>query len=162
LILKKTAYIQKTSVISNFKALTIRTIIFHFFIIIGGAHAIACIGLLEIVGIPYGFGSGSKPLSFSLTGYYEESLGAAAILALAGQVFLILSLLMKKFNAQFRIKLAGLLLLWVAYYYLVHNFFTDDVAQLSFWTGLPFLISSGILLYRLIMQKRELNKSQRP
>ncbi|HZE83457.1 MAG TPA: hypothetical protein VE035_04070 [Puia sp.] len=139
---------------TNFKKLTIRVIIFHFFIIVGAAHAIACIGLIEIFGIPYGFGAGSDPLSFSLTEPYERSLGPAAIFALAGQVLLILSLLIKKFNARFWVKLAGLSLLWLSYYYLIHNYFDDPSAELSFWAGLPFLISSGILVYKLIREKR--------
>ena len=141
---------------NNFKAFTIRTIVFHFFILIGAGHGLACIGLLEIVGIPFGYRTGSEPLSLSLTGDYEHSLGAAALFALAGQVLLILSLLMKKFNAMFRVKLAGLGLMWIAYYYLIHDFFNDPGAQLGFWTGLPFLISSGMLAYRLIRQKRDL------
>jgi hypothetical protein len=87
----------------------------------------------------------------SLTNFYDGSLGAAALFALAGEILLILSLLLKKPTALLWVKLGGLGFLWSAWYYIIHNYFSDPTAQLGFWTGIPFLVSSGMLTYRLIV-----------
>jgi hypothetical protein len=138
---------------TNFKRLTIWTIVFSFFIIIGAGHGIACVGLLEIVGLFHKFNIGTENFSLSLTATYDKSLLAVALFALVGHIFLIISILTKKDNQVFWTKVIGLLFLWVSFYYLTHNTFNDELSQIGFVTGLPFLIVSMILAFRIIRQK---------
>ena len=80
---------------TNYKRLTIWTIVLSFLIIIGAGHGIAFIGLLEIVGLFYKFRIGTENLSFSLTASYNKSLSVAALFTLVGHLFLITSIITK-------------------------------------------------------------------
>jgi len=140
---------------TNFKSLTIWTIVLNFFILVGAGHGLACIGLLDvfwIVATLTGRHINQGFVSFSLTGSYEQSLGAAVLLSFLGQVILLISFIIKE-PGKIRIKLLGLSLLWVGYYYLIHNCLEASTSQLSFFSGIPFLISSGLLTYRMIKEK---------
>jgi len=143
----------KIQEIMNLKRLAILTIVLHFFIIVGFAHGIACIGLLEIFGIPTFFGMGAEDFSFSLIAEYEKSLGASALFALVGHIILITSMYIKSNNKKYRTRITGVVFLLVSFYYVAHNLFTDDAALIGFFSGLPFAICSVILLYRLKKEK---------
>lgn len=130
------------------KTITIWTIALSVFIIIGAGHGIACIGLLEI-GLPFVNRSIFEDSSFSLTASYDKSLLAAAIFMLGGHILLIFSILKKNGSYTF-VKVSGLFLLWIAFYFLAHNFYNDNVSELSFLTGIPFLICSILLIYKLL------------
>jgi hypothetical protein len=54
---------------------------------------------------------------------------------------------------MFLIKIAGLLLLWTGFLYLTQYLFVDTASLIGFMTGLPFLVFSGLLLYRTFRQK---------
>lgn len=141
--------------ITNFKLLTIWTIVLNFFILVGVGHGLVCVGLLDmlwIVATLTGRHINQNLFSFSLTGSYEQSLGAAALLSFLGQVILLISFTIKE-PGKIRIKLLGISLLWVGYYYLIHNCLEDSASQLSLFSGIPFLISSGLLTYRMIKEK---------
>src|SRR5207253_6697870 len=138
----------------SIKVQTIWIIVLSFFIIIGLGHGIACIGLFEIFGLTNFYKAGGENISFLLTGSYEESLGAAALLALIGHVILIVSFFIKE-NKKFRLIIPGIVFLWISFYYLSHNLFADAGSLLGFLFGLPFLICSSILFYRLLKQRKQ-------
>ncbi len=136
----------------NFKKLTIWTVVLSFFIIIGAGHGVACLGLLEIAGLLHTFNIGSVDFSFSLSVSYEKSLSVAALFALIGHLLLIVSMASKSYKIMFWTKVVGLFKLWLSFYYLAHMIFHNDLAQIGFLTGLPFLIASILLAYKLIRQ----------
>lgn len=138
---------------TSFKRLTIWTIVLSFFIIIGAGHGIACVGLFEIVGLFHKFNIGTEDFSLSLTASYDKSLSAVALFALLGHILLIASILTKSNEQTFWTKLVGLLLLWLSFCYLTHNSFSDDLSEIGFVTGLPFLIISLMLAFKLVKQK---------
>jgi hypothetical protein len=135
----------------TFRTLTIWVAILYFVIIIGAGHGVACIGLLEIFMLPHFFDIGN--FTFSLTVSYEESIGASMLFAFIGHLLLVASILIKVWIKKFWLKITGLIFLWISFYYLVHNVFTDELCQISFFSGLPFLVCSLILLYRLLKGK---------
>ena len=137
----------------NFKRLTIWTISLNFLIIIGAGHGIACLGLLEIVGLFHKFNIGTENFSFSLTASYDKSLSIAALFAFIGHILLIVSMTSRNYKIIFWTKAVGLIILWLSFYYLTHNLFEDDLSQISFTTGLPFLIVSIILAYKTARQE---------
>ena len=138
---------------TNFKRLTIWTIVLSFFIIIGAGHGIACVGLLEIVGLFHKFNIGTEDFSLSLTASYDKSLSSVALFALIGHIFLIVSILTKNIKQIFWTKTIGLFFLWASFYYLTHNISNDDLSQIGFVTGLPFFIVSIVLAFKVAKQK---------
>jgi hypothetical protein len=78
------------------------------------------------------------------------SLGAVALFSLLGQLLIIFSLFMNENRKTFIIKTIGLLFLWLAFYYLSHNLFTDTISIVSFFSGTPFLVFSILLGYKNI------------
>ena len=139
----------------NFKSLTIWTIILDFSIIVGAGHGVACIGLLEIfhiIGIVTGHRINDDYLSLSLTASYDKSLGAVALFSLIGQILLTISFFIKG-QEHFWTKLLGLFFLWTGFYYLTHNIFDDALSQVGFFVGVPFLISSGLLAYKMTKER---------
>lgn len=140
---------------TNFQRQTLWAIGLSFFIIIGAGHGIACLGLLEIVGIFHAYNIGTEDFSLSLSASYDKSLSAAALFAFVGHILLIVSLVTKTFKPHFWTTTAGLLFLWSSFYYLTHNLLIDTVAQVGFVTGLPFLIVSIILAYNLVRQRHK-------
>jgi hypothetical protein len=140
---------------TNFKRLTIWTIILSFLIIVGAGHGIACVGLLEIVGLFHKFNIGTDDFSLSLTASYDKSLLSVALFALAGHIFLIVSILKKNIKQIIWTKIVGLFFLWTSFYYLTHNIFNDGLSQISFVTGLPFFIVSIMLTFKVAKQKHQ-------
>jgi len=139
----------------KFKSLTIWTIALSFFIIIGAGHGIACIGLLEIM-FPFTNHSIFEDSSFSLMASYDRSLLAAAIFMLCGHILLIFSILKKNRNYSL-VKCIGVFLLWIGFYYLTHNFSNDGASEIGLFTGIPFLICSVLLIYKLLVRIKTAN-----
>ena len=139
----------------SIKSQTVCTIVLSFFIIIGAGHGIACIGLLEIGGLFNFFSFSDEHLSLLPTGSYDESLGAAALFALIGHIILTVSILIKE-NNKSRLKIIGIIFVWISFYYIAHNLFKDGLSLMGFLFGLPFLISSSILFYRVIRKKNRI------
>jgi hypothetical protein len=140
---------------TNFKSLTIWTIVLNFLVLLGVGHGIVCIGLMEVFsffGILTGHPIHDKYFSWSLIGSYDQSIGPATLLTLSGQAFLLLSFFING-SSKIQFRLLGLLLLWFGYYYLIHNFINNSTSQLSLFSGIPFMISSGLLAYRMIKEK---------
>jgi len=129
----------------NLTARTIWTLVLNCLILFGAGHGIGPLVLANI----YLF-AGEKELSFSLTASYDQSILTAALFSLPGQLLLLVSLMAKGDKSKYLLRLAGIVLLWIGYFYLVHHFFTNGLARFSFFTGLPFLISSVMLFYCLL------------
>lgn len=142
---------------TNFTTLTFWIIILNFFIMIGAGHGIAPIGLFEIGLIFHGFGINTKDFSFSLSASYDKSLVAAALFSLIGQLLLTFSISKNMSKRIFWIKIGGVIFLWIGFYYLSHNLFTDNVSELGFIFGIPFLICSVILFYKILLNRRYLS-----
>jgi hypothetical protein len=139
---------------TNFKSLTIWTLVLDFFILVGAGHGLLCIGILEIlsiIAVVTGHFISSGFSSFSLTASYDDSLITVGIFSLLGQILIIISFFVKGQN-KFWIKIVGLLFLFTGFYYLTHNFINDGGAQLGLIVGIPFLILSGILIYKMIKE----------
>ncbi len=150
-----------SNIMKKFRSLTIWTVVLNFFILIGAGHGLASVGLIEVWGIFNKFEFNAEYFSFSLTASYEDSFGPAAILSLTGQIFLLLPLFLKK-NSAFWTRMVGLFFLWVGFYYLTHNFFDSadgGLSQLSFYTGIPFLVVSIRLAYRTLRRGLEKKSS---
>jgi hypothetical protein len=149
----------------KFRSPTIWTVVLNFFILIGAGHGLASIGLIEVWGIFNKFEFNAEYFSFSLTASYEDSFGPVAILFLAGQILILLSLFLKKNGAIIWTRMSGLGFLWVGFYYLTHNFFNSadgSLSQLSFYTGIPFLIASFRLVYKTVKRDRLLYRKILP
>lgn len=147
--------IGKNNKMTNFKSLTIWTIVFDFFIIVGAGHGLLCIGIMEMISIVALFtGHIFNNENFSLSPFasYEQSLIAVGLFSLFGQLLVLVSFF-NKGQKHFWIKLLGLLFMWLGFYYLTHNFVDDDLSQIGFWVGIPFLISSGLLTYKIIKSR---------
>jgi hypothetical protein len=134
------------------KSQIIWTVVSNFFIIVGAGHGIACIGVIEFLGISNGFRMNADNFSLSMIAPYDKSLGAVALFSLLGQIFLVLSLFFHKNGPVSWLQIPGLVFLWVGFYYLVHNFSQESLSQLGFFCGVPFLVLSIWLGYRIIKE----------
>ena len=140
---------------TNLKSLTIWTIVLNFFILAGFGHGLICVGILEIfsiITVVTGHFTDNAYFSFSLSASYDESLIAVGIFSLLGQTLIIISFFIKGRN-KFWFKIVGLFFLFTGFYYLTHNFINDPGSQLGFFTGIPFLILSGVLIYKITTEK---------
>lgn len=138
---------------TSLKSLTIWIIVLNFFIIIGAGHGIGCIGIIEIlslIGTLTGQIFDKEDISFSLTSTYDKSLLVVGLFSLIGQLLLIISLITKKPDKKVWTKIGGLIFLLIGFYYLTHNYFNDDLSKIGFFTGLPFLICSLVMLFKLV------------
>jgi hypothetical protein len=129
----------------------ILTIILHSFIILGVGHGIGIMGIIDIASIP----NLIEDYGFTLTGNFSDKIMSIGIISLIGKVFLILSLFTKpKLNKRVY-EIVGIALLWVSVYFLTSgNWSFDSSYEIAFWTSIPFLISSLILIF-LILTKTE-------
>ena len=138
---------------TDHKKLINRTVISNALIVVGAGHGIGFLGLIEIAWLPQHYFIGTEDFSLSLASSYDKTLVIAALLSLLGQLLLLTTLLIKRPQTMFLIKIAGLLLLWTGFFYLTHHLFVDTASLIGFVTGLPFLVFSGLLLYRTFRQK---------
>jgi hypothetical protein len=131
-----------------YSTLTKGTFISNLLILIGAGHGIAPIIFFEAISL-LNFNDFDK--SFSLSGDYESTLFAAAVLSLIGQLLLFVASL-KGMNG---LKVIAVMILWIGFIYLVHTTFkgNDNVAGLSFVTGIPFLVFSIILFVKIFRDK---------
>ena len=138
---------------TNSKRLPMSTIVLGRFKINAAGHGIAGVGHLEIAGLCTTLNIGTEDFSLSLIEPYDKSLSSAALFALVGHLFLIISILTKNIKKIFWTKIIGLIFLWASFYYLTHNIFNDDLSQIGFVTGLPFLIVSIMLVIKVTKQR---------
>ena len=108
-------------------------------------------GIIDIASIP----NLIEDYGFTLIGNFSDKIMSIGIISLIGKVFLILSLFTKpKLNKRVY-EIVGIALLWVSVYFLTSgNWSFDSSYEIAFWTSIPFLISSLILIF-LILTKTE-------
>ena len=147
-------YDNYSNIMNRYISKTIWVIALNFLIIVAAGHGIACLGLIEIFWMRFFYGINTEDFSFSPFVSYDKSIGMAAMLSLTGQIFLILSLFLKRRKMHLLSQVIGLSLLWVGFFYLTHELFIDQLALFSFTTGLPFLILSILLLVNIIRTNR--------
>jgi hypothetical protein len=122
------------------------TLIFSLFIVIGAGHGISCTGIAELALLLSGFGMGDGEF-YLLPHSYDQSLPVAMLLFFVGHLCLGAALLFNYGSPRYRrLVFAGLLSLWGGFFYLTHQaLYHDSLAAASFYTGLPFCISSLLL-----------------
>jgi hypothetical protein len=133
---------------TNNKKLIIRTVISNALIIVGAGHGIGFLGLIEVAWLPQIYWIGTEDFSLSPASSYDKTLGLVALLCLVGQLLLLSTLLIKRPQIAQIFIIVSLLLLWTGTFYLTHHLLVDTVSLIGFITGLPFLVFSGLLLYR--------------
>jgi hypothetical protein len=134
----------------NFKSLTIWTIVLSFLIVVSIMHTVSLFGIFEVYTIFDLKRIGDDDFSLSLNAFHEQLMVAASIFTFIGQIFLFVSTYTEKQWIVFRMKITGILFLWLGFFYLIYHFNDDDQARLSMFCGLPFLIASIILFYKII------------
>ena len=123
---------------SKIKKLIVITLILHVLILVGAGHGIAFLGLLEIVIFI------SEDYIYAFSDKHQQIQAIAAMISLSGQILLLFVLIWNRIVkyilpvAMFALY-SGLILLSLEFNY-------NTSAQLSFYTGIPFLILSFILI----------------
>jgi hypothetical protein len=124
------------------------TILADLLIIIGAGHGIVPLGLMEPFIIHH---FKSEYFSFALKNSYDNSIGAAALFSMSGQLLLLASMFVKNAKGIFYSKALGLFFMWTGFLYLTHSMFQgNSLATFTFFTGLPFLTLSVLLCIQLI------------
>jgi hypothetical protein len=137
----------------NFKSLTIWTIVLSFLIVVSVMQAFYLLGIFEFQTIFNLKRIGADDFSLSLNAGHDQLVVAASIFFFLGQIFLFVSTSTEKQWIVFRMKITGILFLWLGFFYLTHHFIDDDQARLSLFCGLPFFIVSIILFYKIIRNR---------
>jgi hypothetical protein len=122
---------------TNYRVLTVWTLILNSVIIIGAGHGIVPLGVLEILWLYSLFGTEQYPLHSSVV---------FVLCTVAGQAFLINSLFIK-YQRVSSIQILGLILLWIGFLFLINSEINES-GFVSFIIGIPFLILSGKLFHR--------------
>jgi hypothetical protein len=140
------------------KTLKIITLILHSLILIGAGHGIGFLIFADLVSIPALF---MNKIEFKLNSNYEDNLMLVGIISVIGKIMLIVSLLLKEKRNKYLTASIGISLLWVSVYFLTSgNWNYTSLYEFSFWSSIPFLISSIILTIVVLIkiyEKRELN-----
>jgi len=140
------------------KTLKIITLILHSLILIGAGHGIGFLIFVDLAGIPALF---MNKIEFKLNNNYEDNLMLVGIISVIGKVMLIVSLLLKEKRNKYLTASIGISLLWVSVYFLTSgNWNYTSLYEFSFWSSIPFLISSIILTIVILIkiyEKKEMN-----
>jgi Ca2+/Na+ antiporter len=135
--------------------LTILTIIFNFLILIPLVHAIGFIGLFEIMS-PIKLLSGNVELTFLGDG--ERKNFTASFFALVGQIILLIAYFRKAEMQKYKFIYLGLPLLFFSFIILNADLMVRNDTQISFWSGMPFVISAILLLILTIKRHKKANQ----
>ena len=138
--------IDSTKLTSTNKYIT-STVVFNFLIVIGAGHGIGTLGLVGILWLPNIL---TGEFNFVLFGEYQESLAANAVVSLVGQALFLAALFgqRKKY-----LVLPGATIMLLSFISLTHTISFDSLATIGLITGIPFLISLGILLLKIWKNK---------
>ncbi len=118
------------------------TLALHFFILIAAGHGVAFLGLIEFFALAEILRGN---IEFNVAPAFDLPLFIAAMLALTGQTGLLISYFKKR----------KWLLVYFSVCLLVSSFFLLAFSEnISFWSGIPFLISAALLLVRIINIQR--------
>lgn len=136
---------------NQYRGLSIAVLILSCIIIVGIGHGAVPMVLAEIM---FPFAKGIK-FSLILTDNAEDSIGAAALFLLIGQLMVFWSTHKWKLG----MRLIALIIMWVGFFYLVHNIFSHNDSRFTFATGSPFLILSAALFSFDVRQYLQKDKS---
>ncbi|WPV00489.1 hypothetical protein SNE26_01755 [Mucilaginibacter sp. cycad4] len=123
--------------INQYRGLAIAILITSCIIIVGMGHGAVPVIFAEVA-FPI-----AKTLKFSLTltNNDEDSIAAGALFLLIGQLLLFIS----THKLKLIMRLVALVMMWIGFFYLVHNIFTNGGSAFTFATGSPFLFLSVAL-----------------
>lgn len=125
------------------KKIKILTVILHSLILIGIGHGGIFLLLFELGSIPALF---NGKIEFDFNADYEDKLMLSGLISLIGKVFLIFSFFVKTNFNKTLTELIGLVFLWLSVYSMTSGKWDyNSLAEFSFWSSVPFLISSLIL-----------------
>lgn len=137
----------------SFRILTISTLILSFLTVVSVNQTVSLSGIFELYTIFNLKKIGADDFSLSLSAFHEQLMVAASIFSFLGQIFLFYSMYDTKQWIVFRMKITGILFLWLGFFYITYHFMDDDQATLSLICGLPFLVVSIILFYKIIKNR---------
>tara|TARA_R100000935_G_C2696741_1_gene108693 strand:- start:32 stop:493 length:462 start_codon:yes stop_codon:yes gene_type:complete len=141
---------------SNIKKIKIFTIILHSLIIIGAGHGIGILLFFDFLSIPDLFRNGLK---YNLNADYQDRLMLVGLISVIGKIIMIFSLFVKTMRIKNLTGLSGILLLWISVYFLTSgNWSYNSLYEFSFWTSVPFLISSVLLTILIIKNSNKNSK----
>lgn len=123
----------------------ITTVILNSFIIIGAGHGLGILLIYEILS-PQFILTDSNAINWD---YYDGRLVPVAFLSLLFQPLLLMSLKIKKSQLQKILMNVFCIILIFIFFILVKDFSKSNVDTLSLISGIPFLISSLFLLFKV-------------
>lgn len=144
------------------KTLKIITLLFHSLILIGAGHGIGFLFFFDVISIPALF---MNKIEFKLNASYEDNLKLVGIISITGKIFLMCSLLLKLERKKNLTGLIGILVLWLSVYFLTSgDWKPTSLYQFSFYSSIPFLISSVILTLVILINstKNSTLKTNKP
>jgi hypothetical protein len=124
----------------------ILTVILNALIVIGVGHGLGCLLIYEILSPKFILDDG---LDFTKVNSYDERLLPVAFLSLIFQILLLISLKVKTRKLQKALINIFCIALILVFLFLIKDFSESNLNRLSFMGGIPFLISSIILLIRM-------------
>ncbi|SMP36306.1 hypothetical protein [Chryseobacterium profundimaris] len=127
----------------NFPVIT--TVILNSFIVIGAGHGLGILLIYEILS-PRFILADSNAFNWD---HYDERLVPVAFLSLMFQLFLLMSLKIKRRQLQKILINVFCITLVFIFFILVKDFSKSNVDTLSLISGVPFLISSLFLLFKV-------------
>ena len=127
----------------NFPVIT--TVILNSFIVIGAGHGLGILLIYEILSPQFTF-TDSHAFNWD---HYDGRLIPAAFLSLLFQLLLLMSLKIKRGQLQKILMNVFCIILIFIFFILVKDFSKSNVDRLSLISGIPFLISSLFLLFKV-------------
>jgi hypothetical protein len=134
--------------INDVKKQSVIVFVCSLLIVIFAGHGI---GVLLIIEMPFIVNYGSYP--FSLTPEsYDESLGTVGLLFLIGQLIVIVSLFIKQKLFFIRLITVSIFFLIIGFGFLAFPSFSGDTLSIvSLVSGLPFIITLIVLIFRTMV-----------
>jgi len=140
------------------KKIKILTIILHSLILIGAGHGIGFLIFFDFFSIPALF---MNKIEYNLKADYDNRLMLVGLISMIGKITLIFSFFIKSKRNKILTEINGISLLWISVYFLTSgNWNYNSLFEFSFWSSIPFLISSIILTILIVLKiyrKKELN-----
>lgn len=124
----------------------ILTIILNALIVIGAGHGLGCLLVYEVLSPKFIITDG---INFSAVNSYDKRLLPVAFLSLIFQILLLISLKIKTWKLQKALINTFCIALILIFFYLIKDFSESNLDKLSLMGGIPFLLSSIILLIRM-------------
>jgi hypothetical protein len=119
------------------RKLKIWTMITPGLIVVGWGHGILFFFLIEIFGFPY---FSNENISFRLTLPFESRMPLVGFWILLGQVFILVSIFVKRPNLKLATHVIGILVLWIGVLYFTYNLTHERYVHFATFTVIPFAI----------------------